>query len=264
MLLKESHPKIQENNAVTDAAQHLDEVLDSCQGLRWDVLEGVVGLDDPAADQADDPGPVEQLGRDVGHVGGPQQGQGLNNPHAWGQLRGQRSEESVDKSNREAPECHSEKGSKAEENLRDSNVDAPGLHPSEYAHHVVEDHRHPVVEDWLAKHEEVEVGVDTDLGEDGEDGDRVYGADEAGEDKDLNSAESPSPGIKLNKPGILPGLMCKHLVKLEYIQILPWQKLKGLQWSQSWWLFQQQQTRGWSEYCRKSARCGDSKQPLGW
>ena len=91
--------------------------------------------------------------------------------------------------------------------MRDCNVDAPGLHPSEDTHHVVEDHRHPVVEDGLAKDEEVKIGVDTDLGENGEDGYRVYSADEAGEDKDLNSAESPSPGIKLNKPDILSGIM---------------------------------------------------------
>ena len=82
--------------------------------------------------------------------------------------------------------------------MRDSNVDAPGLHPSEDTHHVVEDHRHSVIEDGLAEHEEVEVRVNTDLGKDGEDGDRVHGADQAGEYEDLSSAEGPGPSIDLN------------------------------------------------------------------
>ena len=205
MLLKESHSKIQEYDAVTDAAQHLDEVLHCGQGLGRDVLEGVVSLNYPASDQADDPGPVEQLGCDVGHVGGPQQGQWLDNPDAGRQLRDQRREESVDKSDGQAPECNGEEGSKAEKNLRDSDLDAPGLHPGEDAHHIVEDHRHPVIKDGLAEHEEVEVGVNTDLGKDGEDGDRVHGADQTGEHEDLSGAEGPSPSIELNKPDMLQG-----------------------------------------------------------
>ena len=46
--------------AVPGGTEHLNEVVDSGEGLRGDVLEGVVGLDKAAADEGDDPGPEER------------------------------------------------------------------------------------------------------------------------------------------------------------------------------------------------------------
>ena len=46
---------------VPGGAEHLDEVVDSGEGLGGDVLEGVVGLDEAAADEGDYPGPEEKV-----------------------------------------------------------------------------------------------------------------------------------------------------------------------------------------------------------
>ena len=49
--------------AVPGGTEHLDEVVDSGEGLWGDVLEGVVGLDEAAADEGDDAGPEEGRSR---------------------------------------------------------------------------------------------------------------------------------------------------------------------------------------------------------
>ena len=66
MVIEECHAEVEEDDAVADAGHHLDEVLDGGEGLRGDVPEGVVRLDDAAADEAEDTRPVQQLGQDVG------------------------------------------------------------------------------------------------------------------------------------------------------------------------------------------------------
>ena len=81
VVAEESNAEVEEDHAVADGAEHLDEVLDGGAGVGRDVLEGVVGLDQAAADQADDAGPVEQLGKDVAQVGHAQHGEGLQHLH---------------------------------------------------------------------------------------------------------------------------------------------------------------------------------------
>ena len=64
-----------------------------------------------------------------------------------------------------------------------------GLYLREGVHHRVEHDGHPVVQEGLSEEEEVEVGVDANLLEDGEDGHRVHGRDERGEHQDLGHAQ---------------------------------------------------------------------------
>ncbi len=56
---------------------------------------------------------------------------------------------------------------------------------SEGVHHVVEDDGHAVVEQRLAKDDEIEVGVDADLLENGQHGHRVHGCAENSQSKEL-------------------------------------------------------------------------------
>jgi hypothetical protein len=58
--LEEGHAKVEEDDAVTSGAEHLDEVVDGGQRLAGDVLEGVVGLDEAAAYEGDDTRPGEK------------------------------------------------------------------------------------------------------------------------------------------------------------------------------------------------------------
>ncbi len=74
----EGDPEEEEDDAVGGGRQHLDEVLHRGVALLGYVLEGVVGLDEAAADQADDAAPVEQLRSHVGEVGHAEQSQGLH------------------------------------------------------------------------------------------------------------------------------------------------------------------------------------------
>ncbi len=51
--------------------QHLDEILDGGVRFLGDVFKTIMGLDEATADEADDPGPVEQLGchiREISHA----------------------------------------------------------------------------------------------------------------------------------------------------------------------------------------------------
>ena len=59
--------------------QHLDEIFDGCVGLLRDVFEAVVRLHEAAGNQAHDPGPVEQLGREVGEHRHSKDGERLDN-----------------------------------------------------------------------------------------------------------------------------------------------------------------------------------------
>ena len=65
MLLKESHSKVEEDDAVTGGTEHLDEVIDSGQGLWGDILESIMGLNDTTTYQADDPSPMNLFCSDV-------------------------------------------------------------------------------------------------------------------------------------------------------------------------------------------------------
>ena len=46
MVFKESHSKVEEDDAVTGGTEHLDEVIDSGQGLCGDILESIMSLND--------------------------------------------------------------------------------------------------------------------------------------------------------------------------------------------------------------------------
>ena len=63
------------------------------------------------------------------------------------------------------------------------------LHPGEGLHHPVQHHRHPVIEDALSEHQEVEVGVDPNLSKNGKDGHGVHRGDEAGEEEGLHGCD---------------------------------------------------------------------------
>ena len=55
MFLEESHSKVEEDDAVTDRTEHLDEVVDSGERLCGDVLESIVSLSDATTNQTEDP-----------------------------------------------------------------------------------------------------------------------------------------------------------------------------------------------------------------
>ena len=76
--INQGDSQVEENYAIAGGAQHLDKVLDGDVRFLGDVLEGVMGLDEAAADQADDAGPVEELGRHVGQVRHAKHGQRLH------------------------------------------------------------------------------------------------------------------------------------------------------------------------------------------
>ena len=77
MFFKECHTQVEEYDAVTDRAEHLDEIVDCGERLLGDVFECVVSLDNTTADQADDARPMKQLCCDIGHVGSTEQGKRL-------------------------------------------------------------------------------------------------------------------------------------------------------------------------------------------
>ena len=79
---------------------------------------------------------------------------------------------------------YTEEGHQGHEDLEDADG---ALYESD--HRVVQNHRHAVIEQTLAEHEEVQADIDVDLLEDGEDGNGVDGGDETGEDEALGGGE---------------------------------------------------------------------------
>ena len=163
VFLEKCHPQVEEDDAVADAAEHLDEVVDGGERLRGDVLKSVVSLDNAAAYQTDDAGPVEELGGDVGHVGSAQQGQGLDHSHSSCESRDEGGEKSVDQANCQSTEGDGKERPEAEKNFLGRHCGSSGLHPSKNTHHVVEDHGHSVIEDGLTKHQEIQIRVNSNF-----------------------------------------------------------------------------------------------------
>ena len=97
--LYEFHPKEDEDDTVTDGGHGLQTVLDRGVALLAEVLEGVPLHCDAVCDDADDAGPVEQLGREEGEVGGGEDDERLDYSDVSGEPRDDTGEQTIDQSN---------------------------------------------------------------------------------------------------------------------------------------------------------------------
>ena len=68
VMRQDGYTKIEEDHAVTDRAEHLDEVFNSRTRVVGDILERVMSLNETTADETDNPRPVEKVCEDIGQV----------------------------------------------------------------------------------------------------------------------------------------------------------------------------------------------------
>ena len=108
LLGQNAHAEEEEDDTVTGRGKGLNRVLDGGETLLADVLEGVVLGGDSVADDADDAGPVEELGPEEGRVGAGEDDKRLHNPNMFGEPADTADEEPVNETDESTTQSHRE------------------------------------------------------------------------------------------------------------------------------------------------------------
>ena len=111
---------------------------------------------------------MEEFSGDVCQVSSTEESQRFNDSHSAGAASEEGGEETIDDTNDQTTQSNGDEAAAADDDVVRSDVLAWVFHASECWHHVVEHHSDTIIQQRLSEHEEVEVRVDTNLGEDGE------------------------------------------------------------------------------------------------
>ena len=86
LFIGEGDAEEEEDDAVTHRGSHFREVFDSIVTLFGDIVPGILPLKEPAGDDAQNAGPVEEFGKEISQVGRGEDGEGFHHSHMIGEF----------------------------------------------------------------------------------------------------------------------------------------------------------------------------------